>query len=210
MNKFSQWLTFVMSRWLLKWRARQLSHRLLEINDAIENGQEELSFNLCHMILTSIPLGLIALVDRESEFKESCTLRCLDVDRILAHLDQGIAYIEIEQYNNGLDVGIRRKPYQMIETRNYPTEWGEYSFGSILCSTKKRYTSAELYAALLARIGKILNLLNEKPLHNTQQSYYDRMMHVVLEDCFVLISRLVGLSLNARITKRFKQVGENQ
>lgn len=210
MSKLSRWLSEVFSIWVLKWHSRKLAKRIAEVNTLIESGEVELSFELCHMILISIPADLLAGVERLEENQASCIIRNMYIDEIIMHLDQCISYLEVEQHNNKLPYEVKRKRSPVIETRKYPEEWGEYSFGAMLSFTKDRYSSLELYQILHGRFAKITILLAMDPLFPPQQSYLIRMSNIVLEDCFVLISRLVGLSLNARITKRPKQVGENQ
>lgn len=210
MGAISRWFWDSIAR-IITWRHQYvLGRKLLLLNRDIDSGKLDLSFTLCHMILTSIPEPLLDMVSRGDELNASVELRCGDIWRILKHLDECVNYITVQVHNEKLAVGDTPKKYTPIGTRNYPKEWGEYAVGGIFMEAQPRLTTAVLHAELLERIGKLLNAHQGVELHESVQSYFDRMSHVVLEDCYSLICKLVGLSLNARTQKRPVEIGENR
>lgn len=192
---------------LERWR---FSKRIKDINEQIEYDQEEISVELFHRILSTIPIMFLTAIHSKQEEEEVCTIRNYDIGNILQILDQAISFIEVEQYNNHVSGKQVRKKYPRIETRKYPIDWHEYSLDSLLYTGTGYLSSAQLHAELVARTGRMIELLDRDPLQPHQQSYLDRMTYVVLEDCYVLISSLVGLSLNARIKERSFEVGQDR
>lgn len=210
MGKFGRWFWGWYSRIIL-WRQQySLSRKIILLNRAVDAGELELSFDLCHMILTSIPPSLLDNITRHDELDESVVLRCGDVWRIIRHLDEIALYIEVQLHNDKIESDGTRKNYAPIGTRSYPADWEEFIVGTLFMDATPRMNSASAYAEILARVGRILNLQSDRALHESHQSYLDRMSHVVLEDCHSLICKLVGLSLNARTQKRPFEIGENR
>ena len=210
MGGISRWFWDGLAR-IITWRHQfVLGRKILLLNRDIDSGKLELSFTLCHMILTSIPEPLLNMVDRGDELHASVELRCGDIWRILKHLDECANYLSVQVHNEKLAVGEPTKKYTPITTRSYPKEWNEYAVGGIFMEAQPRITTATLHAELLERIGNILNECQDVELHESVQSYFDRMSHVVLEDCYSLICKLVGLSLNARTQKRPIEIGEDR
>lgn len=188
-----------------------LGRKILLLNRSIDSGQHTLSFRLCHMILTSIPPSLIAAVTSKDARDASLTLRCSELLRIFKHLDECAEYLEVQAHNTGLKAGEHLKRYTPIGTRDYPYDWGEYSMGWLMAEHVPKLSTVELYEELLKRIGRIVNAVpDDVELHESVQSYFDRMSQVVLEDCYSLICKLVGLSLNARTQERPIKTGEGR
>lgn len=193
MEKLIAWF----ANFIYKWNKRRLRNKVALLQSNLENqGSWTLSFELCHMILTTIGDSYFDDLTRSEVDSFTVTLWSYDIDKILQHLGEVVTHLETIALNNSsASRGFNGEPLPSINTRKYSDEVGEYSLGKLISLSKEINTTKILYHRILKDTHRICEILYTEKISEVKMGYVDRMSKKVLEDTFELTTALTSLAV---------------
>lgn len=193
MNKIIAWF----ADFIYRWNKRRLRNKVNLLQATLSNqGDWTLSFELCHMILTTIGDSYFDEIDRQQLDQQTVTLWASDVDQILKHLKEIVAHLETIVLNNSsASRGFNGEQLPAIDTRKYSTETVEYSLGRLIALSKEAKTLKQLNKLIKTDLARICEILYTEKISEVRMSYIDRMSKKVLDDIFELATAMTALAV---------------
>ncbi len=191
MEKFIRWLNELMRRYRV-WR---LGHDLTRLERRLTNtDQWVVSFELCHMILTTIPRDMLLNIPRNVEFECAINLSVKMLDDYINCMDIMINCMQKTiDYRKGVD-GVTGTGYIMLERHLVDATTVDFSIGMLLVDSEEIKTTVQLYDYLLKTTGRILKM-ERSYLKESDHSYIDRRGGRFVDDLFVLSTALARLAM---------------
>lgn len=180
---------------LWKFKVYRLKFNLAKLERSLGHKAEwVLSYELCHMILSTIPRDMLQDITRGFELNQEVELICND----LTHYQQSLVYVidvirATISFNN--DHNMRNYDATTFGRFKYGVETRASTLGMLFVESETTKSTLELYDWLFEQLQRLMQMDRQKHLKDTDITYIERKSHVVLQDLFVLCMVIVQVAI---------------
>ena len=189
-----EYLFRLYAKLLWQYRIYRLKYNLVKLERTTAHKAEwTLTFELCHMILSTIPRDMLEDITRGFELNREVTLHCTDLN----HYQQSLVYV-IDVFHANAEFRKGSPKYGSIHlTRlKYDIDSHDTTMGMLFVDSESIKSSLKLYDWLDEQLMRLMNIERLKYLDEGDLSYIDRVSFPVLQDMFTLCTALAQIAID--------------